>query len=137
MNFLVWNSRGAGSKVFLHIAKDIVHCHKVDLLVILETHISGSKAYGVISCLGFSGSAKVDVVGFSRGIWVLWRREMLDIEVLSSSSQFINLLVYNKNKPWILTILYANPKDKVRELLWNSLTEINYAYNLPWLVTRI
>lgn len=47
----------------------------------------------------------------------MWSRDAFDVEVVSTSTQFVNLLVYSKHVPWLLTILYANPKDWVRELL--------------------
>lgn len=52
MNLLLWNARGAGNKGFMNSVRDLIRHHKVDLLVILEPRISGSKADIVISHLG-------------------------------------------------------------------------------------
>lgn len=63
-----WNCKGAKSKGFRTLVKDLCAMHSVSFLILLETQISGSVAYGVISKLGFDGTAKVDAVGRSGGI---------------------------------------------------------------------
>lgn len=44
-----------------------------DIIVLVETIISGPKAVNVIRRIGFSNSHRVEARGFSGGIWVLWK----------------------------------------------------------------
>jgi hypothetical protein len=60
---------------------------------------------------------KVDVLGFSGGIWLLWHKELVTIEVLSSSSQVINALIKrNDNLDWLFSAIYASPNPRNREM---------------------
>lgn len=43
----------------------------------------------------------------------MWNGYVGSVEVISLSSQFINLLVSYKKICWLLSVVYANPKDQV------------------------
>ncbi|KAK5832587.1 hypothetical protein PVK06_016389 [Gossypium arboreum] len=47
--------------------------HKLDLISLLETRVSGEKANLVIAKLGINNSHRVEAVGFSGGIWIGWK----------------------------------------------------------------
>lgn len=68
MNILVWNCQRAGNKKFLLLMRDIVRLHALDVLVVLESRISGDKAAKVIAYLGFNHSVRMDAQGFLGGI---------------------------------------------------------------------
>lgn len=79
---------------------------------------------------------KINVVGYFGALWALSDNGVFTIDIISTSSQFINQLVHNRRLPCLLTILYANLKDRVCEWLWITLKEINLVHNLPSLATR-
>ena len=47
----IWNVRGAGSQDFLNTLKEHICLYRPDILVLIETHISGSRAEDVCSKL--------------------------------------------------------------------------------------
>ncbi|KAH1040749.1 hypothetical protein J1N35_042492 [Gossypium stocksii] len=61
--------------------------YKPDLIDLLETRVSGSKADSIIAKLGFDFSHRVEAVGFSGEIWIGWKDSIsVDILVLMVKS---------------------------------------------------
>ncbi|KAI9079602.1 hypothetical protein K1719_038429 [Acacia pycnantha] len=85
--------------------------YKVDVAVILEPRISGSLARKTIKNWGFKFSEKVEAVGFSGGIWILWNLEDLVVDVLEKDDQFIHCRWFLNGKSMLFTAVYANPWD--------------------------
>jgi hypothetical protein len=85
MNYFIWNCRGAGGKFFPNIVRDCAKMYSIDFLAILEPRISGQRADSVIDKLGFDSKAKVDAIGYSGGIWCLWKSSSINITFISSS----------------------------------------------------
>lgn len=69
--FLVWNCQGVAKVGFKHVLKSFVKIYKPILVALLEPRITGMKAEKVIKSLGFKYSHRVEVVGFSGGIWLM------------------------------------------------------------------
>ncbi|KAI9091051.1 hypothetical protein K1719_028321 [Acacia pycnantha] len=82
MIITTWNCRGAASKTFATVLRDLKHRYKVDLMVILEPRVSGNAAVKIIKSWGFKFSERVEAVGYSGGIWLLWNSEALSVDVL-------------------------------------------------------
>ncbi|XP_021802373.1 uncharacterized protein LOC110746460 [Prunus avium] len=131
---MVWNVRGAGSKKFPGIMKDLVKIHKIEILVILEPRISGNTALNVIKKLGFSKYHVVDANGFSGGLWMLWNELVSCIDIVAYSRQSITALVKMNHGDWLFTAVYAHPCPGIRRQLWNYLDGIASASNLPWMI---
>ncbi|KAI9128647.1 hypothetical protein K1719_000130 [Acacia pycnantha] len=66
-----------------------VSCMWSNVVVILEPRISGAKAHKTIKNWGFKHSVRVEADGFSSGIWIVWRRDDIQIDVLAKDEQFI------------------------------------------------
>lgn len=81
---MIWNARGTGNASFIRSVKTI-------LIVIIWIFgcffkkIGGSQAINSIFKIGWSGIVKVDPIGFSGGIWLLWKEEV-SFDILSSSN---------------------------------------------------
>lgn len=67
MNILAWNSRGAASRNFPNRIRDILKGNDIDVLILCETRVSGSKADSIIRKLGFSNWMRVEATGFAGG----------------------------------------------------------------------
>ncbi|KAK9158230.1 hypothetical protein Scep_004804 [Stephania cephalantha] len=92
ISFLVWNCQGAADAKLHRVLKTLCAIHKLELLVLLETRISGDQADKVIRKLGFQKSHRIEARGFSGGIWVLWRPD-IQVSILRSRWQFVHLKV--------------------------------------------
>ncbi|XVF24392.1 hypothetical protein REPUB_Repub13aG0124000 [Reevesia pubescens] len=123
------------SRRCLRNIKEVKAMHKLHALIILEPRISSLKADKVCKRSDFPDFFRVEVNGFSGGIWLLWDAAMVDIEVVAHSSQLIHAIVrLNNNCKWLLTAIYGSPEVVERSMLWKSLILANEVHQLPWLV---
>lgn len=85
--------------------------------------------------IGFSNVERVDARGFAWGIWLFWRNDMVEVELLATHNQAINALIRRRSEiDWLFTGLYASPNPNSREELWEYIEGVSRAHNLPWLV---
>ncbi|KAI9074058.1 hypothetical protein K1719_043985 [Acacia pycnantha] len=124
MKILVWNSRGVASKGFAAVFRDIRFRYKMDVAVIMEPRISGSKASKVIRNWGYRHSVRVEGEGFSGGIWIVWDREDLSVNVTVKDEQFIHCKLALEGEEMLFTAVYANPNEQRRRQLWDRLLEL-------------
>lgn len=130
---LIWNIQGAGSKDKVRTIKEMVRLHKPHILGLLEPKISGSKANEVCKQLGFEDWVRVEALGFSGGIWVLWRNT-IKVKILKTHTQFILLQVTEgTQQPWCLAVVYGSPAHDLRKRLWSDLRKENLNFDGPWL----
>ena len=97
--------------------------------------MSGAKADNIIRNLPFDGAYSTDTLGFAGGIWLLWRSDLVDVDVLSATEQEIHALIrVSSSSPWLLSAIYASPRFVDRCVLWDNLKLIADSHNLPWAV---
>ena len=85
MNILVWNCRGAMKPEFRKTVMDLVDWHDLILMVITETRLFGARANEIIEGLPFEGAVVADTIGFAGGIWMLWRSDRIQVDVLTTT----------------------------------------------------
>ncbi|KAI9124952.1 hypothetical protein K1719_003568 [Acacia pycnantha] len=131
---LVWNCRGAASKGFAAVLKDMKRRYRLDLVVILEPRISGNTASKVIKNWGFKHSVRVEAVGFSGGIWILWEIDDLSVDVRILDEQFIHCKLRFGREEMIFTAVYASPNEQRRNRIWETLQIIASEVVEPWML---
>lgn len=135
VNILFWNTRGTLNAGFRRTIMDLIKNHRPDILVLLETKISGNKADSVINSLGYANHMKSDAIGFRGGIWISWSDACLNIELRYSCTQLIHTLVTENNgDKWFFSAIYASPRLNERLCLFNSLYTSSLNNNHPWLL---
>lgn len=78
---------------------------------------------------------RVDAVGFAGEIWCFWKRNIVSMEVISTSKYCVVLKVNPRSpNPWLLTVVYGSPYDRFRDELWAKLRAIRNHNELPWCV---
>lgn len=132
---LFWNVQGAGSGKFLLHFQELVRINDPLIVVLVEPRISGNRADEVISSLNFSGNARAEASGFSGGIWVLWRKERINFQVLGASNQLLHaIFTCDGFGPCFFTAIYASHSHILRTELWDDLAAISDNIRLPWIV---
>ncbi|XP_039014644.1 uncharacterized protein LOC120144710 [Hibiscus syriacus] len=103
------------------------------IVALLETQISGNAAKKVIRKFGFQNSFRVEALGFSGGIWLLWK-DGLNVEVLTNSTQFIHSRCWSDvvNRWLYFTVVYASPQVEKRKLVWKHLMNLDPCDNEAW-----
>lgn len=118
MNVIVWNCRGTANRGFPNLIKNIRRGRDTNLLILMETHMSGNKATRIIRKLKLDGNFVQDAIGHSGGIWVLWDPFISTVNIISHSNQFVHMQVNGKNQtPWYLTAIYGAPQFAKRQQL--------------------
>ena len=85
MNILIWNCRGTMKPSFCSTIRDLTNFHSPGIVVITETRICGSRAGEIIRFLPFDGIHTTDPIGYTRGIWLLWQKKMVGMDVLTTT----------------------------------------------------
>ncbi|XP_061343759.1 uncharacterized protein LOC133289777 [Gastrolobium bilobum] len=135
MNGLVWNCRGAAKKPFKSTLRNFTKKYKVGLAAILEPIISGAISLRRINQLGFKSYLIEDAIGYMGGIWLLWNKDQFSIELIEKSNQLIHVNYFDSNgMNFVLTVVYASPREEVRQDLWKDLRRISSNLSKPWMV---
>lgn len=85
---LTWNCRGASSGQFLRSMKELMRIHHPHILVILEPKTSGLEADEACHRIGKKDWVRSEARGFSGGIWILWDRLEINLQVNSCRATF-------------------------------------------------
>ncbi|XP_061368621.1 uncharacterized protein LOC133311578 [Gastrolobium bilobum] len=135
MNIIIWNCRGAGKSRLKSILSAYVRKHRVDIVILLETRISGPKAQNVIKKLGFKNFLVEEARGYAGGIWALWNQPNFTIHRLEQSHQVIHMKIeWNNKETFILSAVYASPQLDQRAILWEDLRNFSNSTRDPWLI---
>ncbi|XP_019180199.1 PREDICTED: uncharacterized protein LOC109175391 [Ipomoea nil] len=133
MNVLVWNCQGAASRTFRRTLKFFLHEYKPSILCLLEPKVSGDQANDICFDLGFDQWLRVEALGFSGGIWVLWK-DVLQVATHRTNPQFILLSIKEENsQPWNLSFVYGSPDHALRQYLFEELSQVGLNLQGPWL----
>lgn len=135
MNVIFWNCRGTANKGFSGLIRDIKQDFSCAMVIVMETHTSGTMASRIAKKCGLDKPFIVDVRGQSSGIWLLWNSEVWKVEVLGSSSQLIHMKVaFKHNSPCFLTTCYGSLHYVQRQDLWRQLRDIHVDLSGPWAI---
>lgn len=114
---------------------DLVRVYNPVNMVLMETRVSGAQVAVVMNWIGFDKVLRMDAIGFSGGIWLFWRSERVEIELLSTTRQCMDVLVkQNTMIPWLFTAVYASPNIACRDALWDYILDVSRMHNFPWLI---
>ncbi|XP_074289370.1 uncharacterized protein LOC141614525 [Silene latifolia] len=74
-------------------------------------------------------------VGFSGGIWLYWRTNVVTVNPVREHAQFITVEVArNGDFPWFFSAVYASPDPTNRRELWTELENFARDNNRPWIM---
>lgn len=91
LNCILWNCRGANKPNLRRSIRYIIKKFDMDILALFETHAGGDRASRICRNLGFENSFRVDAIGQSGGLWLLWKTSVGEVEVLASTNYYIIL----------------------------------------------
>ncbi|XP_019098185.1 PREDICTED: uncharacterized protein LOC109131561 [Camelina sativa] len=84
--------------------------------------------------LGFDHSFRVDVVGQSGGIWLLWWTDVGLVSIVESSEQFVHARVDDGVNLMHIIVVYAAPTLTRRCGLWDKRSEVIQGISEPFMV---
>uniref|UniRef100_A0A2N9H633 CCHC-type domain-containing protein n=1 Tax=Fagus sylvatica TaxID=28930 RepID=A0A2N9H633_FAGSY len=136
MNVLTWNFRGVLNPCFRRALNELIKINNPDILILTETRLGGTRAAKLAATLPFAGFLSTKTIGFAGGIWCLWKSDALELDHLCSTEQEIHVSVKVKdsNSSWLLSAIYASPRQAERRILWRNLSIIAANHDLPWVM---
>ena len=105
-------------------------------MIITKTRVGGDRVARICEDLPFDGFFVTETIGYAGGLWLLWKKEEVDIFVLSSTEQEIHatVKVRDYDLTWLISPIYASPRIAERKILWENLTQVAQLHNMPWLL---
>lgn len=101
----------------MNVLKKHIRLHQPTILALVETHIASSRAQNVYNIIGFRGCFRVEAQGFQGGIWVLWRLEDIEVNIIRHHGQYGTMEVKKRRRTsWLLTVVYASLHNNLREV---------------------
>lgn len=129
-----WNCQGVANETTIAAINSLIDKNNLSMIVILEPKISGIDADRAIRKIGMKYSHRVEAVGFSGGIWILWN-DSITVKIVLNDWQFIVYKVlFPNNLTVFFTSVYGSPQPCIRRQLWGKLEEISEEMQEPWLV---
>ncbi|KAJ4851481.1 hypothetical protein Tsubulata_031154 [Turnera subulata] len=124
----------AAKPQFPRSLKLYVQRYKPSIVVIVEPRISGRSADRVIRRLRFRRSHRIEARGFSGGIWILWREDLVSVQILACHAQFIHIKITDDRHSFLFTAVYGSPQAAPRRALWQNLGVLAPTIREPWLI---
>ena len=116
MNFLYWNCRGTGNDRFCSIVNYLRRSCKVDVMTITKPKVCGVVGDKIVEKLGFNASFRVEAHWRYEGIWVLWNKNKMKLDIVNSSRNFIHpIMDEGRGIGWVFTTVYVNPNEVLRK----------------------
>ena len=136
MNVIIWNCRGALKPSFRKRVTDLVQKYNPSILVVMESHVGGDRARQITNLLPFDGAFHIDSIGYAGGLWVLWNADRVELALLASTKQVVHAEVKVRftNTSWLLSAVYASPRNAERKILWKNLMNVAELHNMPWVI---
>ena len=119
MNIIVWNCRGVLKPSFQRHVRELIRCHNLAILVVMETRIGGERAREITDRLPFDGAIHTETIGYAGGLWLLWNSDRVEITTLANTEQEIHTVIKVRNSDfsWLFTAIYASPRIAERHIL--------------------
>ncbi|CAI9096047.1 OLC1v1032112C1 [Oldenlandia corymbosa var. corymbosa] len=107
---------------------------RMDMVAIFEPRTSGSDADAIVKKIGMANSHRIEAVGYSGGIWLLWV-DTVSVEILHNDWQFLHVKVLFQDNLWChLTVVYGSPQPLTRRTLWENLNVFAGTNSIPWII---
>ncbi|XP_019167321.1 PREDICTED: uncharacterized protein LOC109163057 [Ipomoea nil] len=113
---------GAASTSFKRSLKLLLAFHRPSFICLLEPKVSSNQANKLCSGFGFDEWIRVEAVGFSGGIGLLWKKSVT-INVINTHPQYISVQVMERNlEPCYISMVYGSPDHQLRKRLFSDLS---------------
>ena len=73
--------------------KNLIDTHSPSIVIVMETLVGGERAKDITDRLPFDGALHADTIGYSGGIWVLWKSDDVEVTQLAKTEQEIHMVV--------------------------------------------
>ncbi|KAI9124646.1 hypothetical protein K1719_004568 [Acacia pycnantha] len=115
--------------------RTVCRSSKPSFLFLSETKCENEGQLSYLSKLGFDGSAFVPSNGRSGGLFAVWKKDQISIDVLRRERQFIHFRCSVPGKGvFFLTSVYAIPRTELKQSLWQELSSLSSSMSGSWVL---
>ena len=108
--------------------------YKPAVLCLVEPKVSGDSVTCIYQKINFNKQVRIEAYGYSRGIWVFWKAQLLNLSVLNTDRHFIHCQVQvGSSIPQLLSLVYKSLEHSLRKKFWQQLNVANFNIQGPWL----
>ncbi|KAL2934992.1 Urease subunit gamma [Bienertia sinuspersici] len=108
---------------------EVIRINHPNVIALVETHIGGDQSERFSTLLGFNGHVKVDAQGFSGGIWVYWKTDLVSVDIVCQHDQYTMEVTRNAEVPWYFMVVFASPDPTKCQDLWCELKDLVTSHN--------
>ena len=92
---------------------------KRKVMEMVVDHFDGDRVVKIVEALPFDGFFATETISYAGGLWLLWKKEEVDVFVLSTTEQEIHatVKVRNSDLSWLISPIYASLRLAKRKLL--------------------
>lgn len=133
MILTTWNIRGFNDPNKVPVVKALLRNHSVNMLGLLETKVKAKNTLKIQKKFGLNWKWKTNDDFSNKGrIWVGWKDDDLDVQIILCHEQFIQCLVETKDRKHKIHVyvIYGLNTVQDRKIMWNSLSSA-YDNNMP------
>ncbi|XP_074297397.1 uncharacterized protein LOC141628115 [Silene latifolia] len=131
MNILSINCRGLGNPDTTSALRALIRWEAPAIVFLCETKLSGRELQRVRERVDGYFCIKVDSMGRSCGLAMMWKRD-IDCNFLSSSVHHIDFSIRSEGGEWRLTGFYGWPAVSDCHLSWELLRLLSRQSQLSW-----
>ncbi|XP_021717262.1 uncharacterized protein LOC110685110 [Chenopodium quinoa] len=135
MIVLSWNIRGLNDPGKVAVLKRLLSKQNYNVVCILETKVKEHISKSIQKKFGASWAWHCNYASSYRGrIWVGWKTDYLNLDILASTEQFVHCLLCSKDLQVqiLVTFVYGLHSIQKRKQLWSGLKGLPTAI-IPWL----
>lgn len=100
----------------------------------METKNQDDNIFNLFEKTPYSNHFTVPPIGLSGGLLLSWK-DHVDLEILDSSPNFIDVKIVTGPASTFVTFVYGVPRLEERASLWEQLTQLGSVRDDAWLVT--
>lgn len=103
-------------------------------MFLMETKNQDDAVFKLFEKSALTNHFTVPLLGLSGGLLLSWK-DHVEVEILESSSNFIDTKITTGVESTFVTFLYGAPRQEDRAALWTQLTSLGSNRDEAWLVT--
>ena len=139
MSLAAWNIRGIGRKNAIAEVKDFCKFCNIKIMMLSEVKSQSPPSLSIINQAGFQFFDYIPTIGYSGGIWLLWKTcniNPFSLNVLFKASRFISaeISLLNSQFKFVAIFIYAPARNDFKSEFWEEIIHYANSISSPFII---